>query len=210
MRNFALLLSYLFLSSQAFGGTITVANPSFEEPVTDRNGVSTVPGWTQSDVTPGGSGVWRPNSPGDFVSIPDGFQVGFVQTGFISQIVSDVLTANTRYTLDVEVGQDNQALLPDQYSVQLLAGGILLAEATSPAPPPQTFVSVSVVFDALPGNAQLGQNIEIRLVDKEPDRFISDPNFDDVRLSTIAIPEPSSLLLASLAGVVFCSRRRRA
>ncbi|MFT4639109.1 MAG: hypothetical protein ACI8T1_002433 [Verrucomicrobiales bacterium] len=53
-----------------------------------------------------------------------GQNVAYNEGGTISQILSETLAANTKYSLQVEVGR---AFSPVDYSIQLYAGGSLLA-----------------------------------------------------------------------------------
>jgi hypothetical protein len=119
--------------------------------------------------------------------LPDVFPIG--------QFVPELLTANTRYTLEVEVGR--QVPLPYAgYSISLVAGQApveLLAQAQEdPATPGTagTFKTVTVVFDALPGDPRLGKLLGIRLGGHPsiPNNNTLRVEFDDVRLSKCTIP----------------------
>jgi hypothetical protein len=137
------------------------------------------------------AGIWRPDVPGDFDvgAIPDGSQVMSIQTGYISQTVSEVLTPGNTYQLTAYIGEANlEPLNPNQYAVQLLAGGNLLAETTSPDPPHRQFTAATVTYAAPANSPFLGQNVEVRLVDLEPDVFLSDPQFDYVTLDRLGLP----------------------
>jgi hypothetical protein len=208
------LLVLASIAGVSYGDFIAVTNSSFEDPITDSAGTGTIPGWTRTDLTDGASGVWRPLVPIHFFAIPDGEQIAYMQTGAIYQVLSDVLTANTLYELQVDVGETAfEPLLPGQYAVQLRAGGILLAESSSPDPSYKNFSTAQLAFFAAAGNPLLGQNLEIRLVDLEPDIFRSDPQFDNVRLSKSAVnpvPEPNTLVMLAGAGMIalFGARRR--
>jgi hypothetical protein len=118
------------------------------------------------------------------------FLAGFLPPT-ISQVLSDVLTANTLYTLQVEVGNRLDTPFPG-YVVQLLAGGVLLAEDNnSLSPADGTFATSTVTFTALPGDPNLGQPLEIRLRS-----FGRQTNFDDVRLTAVA-SAPTVVYIAS-------------
>jgi PEP-CTERM motif len=209
------LLILACISGVSYAEMIAVTNFSFEDPITDLGGTGTITGWTRTDATDGAAGVWRPDVPFRFFAIPDGEQIAFLQSGAIYQVLSDVLTANTLYELQVDVGETAfEPLLPGQYAVQLRAGGTLLAESSSPDPAFKSFSTTTVAFFAAAGNPLLGQNLEIRLVDLDPDIFRSDPQFDNVRLSRTAVnpvPEPNTLAMLAGAGIVawIGTRRRR-
>jgi hypothetical protein len=199
----AALLALTAGAGTAPAQVIPVANNSFETPVTDRNGTGSITGWTRSNLTGGASGIWRPNvgaAGADFNLIPDGSQVAFVQTGDIFQPLPNVLAANTRYDLLVDVGQDLlEPLLPGQFAVELRASGSVLATASAPTPAPARWNTVAVSYTALPGDPLLGQSLEIRLRDLNPSVTESDVNFDNVRVTMSPVPEPSSLALLALA-----------
>jgi hypothetical protein len=146
--------------------------------------------------------------PSDFTAIPDGSQVAYIQAGSIFQVLPHLLTANTQYDLVVEVGEQAiDPIDPDGYAVQLRAGSTLLAEATSPDPPNNEFITASLSYTAFAGNPHLGQPLAIWLIDKEPSIFHNDPNFDNIRLTaTNVIPEPSTAVLMWLLGVSIGAR----
>jgi hypothetical protein len=211
-----------FVLAIAVGATvhaepIAVVNHSFEDPATNRNGVPSLPGWTQQENAPGesfNSGVWRPTVPSDFTAIPDGSQVAYIQAGSIFQVLPALLTANTQYDLVVEVGEQAiDPIAPDGYAVQLRAGSTILAEATSPDPPNNGFITTSVSYVALAGNPNLGQPLAVWLIDKDPSIFENDPNFDNVRLTaTNVISEPVTAVFAlwlPIAAVAIHRLRKR-
>jgi hapalindole H/12-epi-hapalindole U/12-epi-fischerindole U synthase len=142
----------------------------------------------------------------------------------ITQVLTDTLQANTLYTLTVEVG--NIASGTDLgntfynlngnpgYRVELLAGGVLLSSDDNGLIIPEgEFALSTVTFMTDGSHAQLGQTLEIRLINENIQTF--DPNadleidFDDVRLSAVAIPEPSSVFLIAIAAGGLLLRRKR-
>lgn len=205
------LCAILFTATRALATPVAITNPSFEDPATNRNGTGSIPGWTRSDLTDGASGIWRPQLPTDFGSVPDGLQVAYVQAGYLSQTLPAVLTANTLYELNVYVGEADreQSLGPDEYAVQLLAGGIVLAQSTSPDPLPGAFVTSIVTYTATPTDPLLGQNLEIRLVDFFPSFLDGDPHFDNVSLQATSVAEPSVVCFLLSTACCLIPRRWR-
>ena len=126
------------------------------------------------------------------------------------QTLTNTLQANFIYELSVEVGniasgtaQNNQFFNLDEfpgYRVELLAGGVVIAEDDNALTIPEGEFSTSTVsFSTSASHAQLGQNLGIRLVNLNviPAGFTQatspdlEVDFDDVRLAATVIPEPS-------------------
>jgi hypothetical protein len=61
----------------------------------------------------------------------------------------------------------------------------------------------SINFTAIPGQLYIGQRLEIRLSATTPQA-----NFDNVRLTGPAVPEPSALVLAALGGLTLLAYQR--
>ena len=210
----AMAATLSLLALQELGATpITIDNSSFEDTggvVLSDGGFTTdgsgLPGWTIGPLT-GSVGLFKPAGI-FFSSIPDGEHVAYSHGPDISQLLSATLTANTRYTLTVGVGDANNTPFGG-YNIRLLAGGLTLAEdSNSLLPPNGEFLTSTVVFDALPGDPRIGQSLEIVL-----DSFSLETSFDLVTLDASAIngvvPEPTTLLLLGLglAGLGFAKRR---
>lgn len=183
-------------------------------------------------VTGGGAGgtyfigTLQPSPPTNFtLGAPEGTRVGIAfnfagsggqgEYGF-SQTLSETLQANTTYQLDVGIGNiaSGTALsgtffnldgFPG-YRVDLLAGGVVLAQDNN------TFAGVvgegdfldsSITFNSGASHAQLGQSLQIRLVnlnvvDAGSPGADLEVDFDNIRLDafTTAVPEPSGRLLS--------------
>jgi hypothetical protein len=207
---------------------LVISNPSFEDfDITAGqftvNG-SGLPGWTITPAT-GTVGVWDPaGGAGLFSFIPDPDQIALTHAPTLSQVLPDVLTAGTTYTLRAEAGRCSCQLYAG-YSVQLWAGGVLLAkEEDAQAPAPGDWISAVVTYIAAPDDPNLGSPLEIRLAVTDPTEP-SETEFDHVRLSAVsdvpALPTWGyTLLLCALllagpraiaparVGSVFSSRRR--
>jgi hypothetical protein len=217
MRTFQLgmltigLLSVLLVANAAFAIPLTVVNPSFEANVYADAGFSytdPITGWTRNgtQVT-----VWNPAAA--FYTqtgvIPDGNQVMVIDGAgtYVTQVLSDTLTANTLYTLTVGIGNRIGGTFGG-HNIQLRAGGTILNQAINTVSPADNqFLDATVSFFAPIGHAQLGQALEVRLLRAG---VTGSSEFDLVRLDAFLVqaPEPSSLLLAA-AGLAMLRIRRR-
>jgi len=170
----------------ALGESIILQNPGFEFPLLSPGSFGALPvGWTN----PGGSGgVWHV-LPQWAVAYPElgcfqGLQVGFTNNGPLVQAVAEPVNEFTRYILTVAVGRRMDCCTDGTYRVQLFAGGVMLAEdVSSVAIPPGEWETSTVVYDALPGDPNLGQMLEIRLARHTGVQA----NFDRVRLDKFDI-----------------------
>ncbi len=219
----------LFAAQPAAAAAVFVANHSFEADVLadGQYRVGFAPaGWSSGYAEPSG-----PQNPlaSDFASIPDGQNVMFSATGYdgtpyyqgnVHQQVLDSLTANTRYTLLVDVGQSTYADFAD-FAVQMvggagletvLASGSFLSDQIAPG----QFRTLTLVFDttsAVDGpfgirlrtfhNPQQGQSQRLA--------FFDNVRLDASPLTTAAVPEPGSWALMILGfGASGALLRRRA
>lgn len=169
-----------------------------------------IPGWILSDPY-GDGGTFNPSISSYLGEAPEGQNVAYssliTTSPTISQILSDVLTANTIYTLTILVG--NRLDSPySGYAVQLLAGGNLLSEDYNFLNPQAgEFVLSTVEFYATDSNPYIGEFLEIRLLTFNGGQT----NFDDVQLNAEVIPEPATIILFSMgAGFVGWMRKKRA
>lgn len=218
----------LFSAQPAGAAAVFVANHSFEDDVLadGQYRVGFPPaGWSSGYSEPSG-----PQNPldVDFAGIPDGQNVMFSATGYdgspyyqgnVYQQVLDGLTAHTRYTLMVDVGQSNYADFAD-FAVQMVGGqgldqvfasGSFLSDQISPG----QFRTLTLVFDTA---AAIDGPFGIRLrTFHNPDQGQSQriAFFDNVRLdasplATGAVPEPASWALMILGfGASGAMLRRR-
>lgn len=240
-----------WLAAEANASSIPIINPGFEDvsgqTVFNEFTFGEPQGWDFYDpnnIIPDAgtfTGTLEPNGT-DFFSTtaPEGNRVGILfnseregegEYGYV-QTLAGTLQANTGYSLTVEVGniasgtaQSGAFFNLDEfpgYRVELLAGGVVLAQDNNALAIPEAVFSTSTVqFIVGTTHAQLGQNLGIRLVNLNliPDGFTQatspdlEVDFDDVVLSATAIPEPTSIafLASGLAAVAhrLCSRRRR-
>ncbi len=178
----------LSLTASAGAAEIPIVNAGFEDPVMGDGGWQFgATGWTETGA---GGGVWNPG-PGwtgypdpESDQIPEGEQVGWVNgdSGGLTQVLAATLTADTQYTLTVQVGNSWYYTSGD-YVIELLAGGSVLASFGENAEsniPDDTFALKTVTYDYDVADAGLvGQNLEIRLYITAGEEV----DFDDVTLS---------------------------
>jgi hypothetical protein len=198
--------------------TITVPNAGFEDPVLAEDDWTwlDVPGWTW--VGGEGPGVWHVTSTDfDPVVAPEGQNVLYTENavgdaGGVAQVLTETFAANTDYTLTAEVGNSNYYYFAG-YGVQLLAGGIVIAEDNDTLWPDYMNWATSTVqytYDSA-DSALVGQPLEIRLLnlgldkDNPPDNTVG-VEFDNVTLSyeagaetgvTIAVEEGGDIASAN-------------
>ncbi|TWU54337.1 hypothetical protein Poly51_30540 [Rubripirellula tenax] len=175
-------------------------------------------------------GTLTPNAPTNFTAgAAEGQRVGiafnFAGSGGqgeygMQQTLSATLQANTHYQLDVEIGNIASGIAQNGddfnlngfpgYRVDLLAGGAVLDQddnSLSGSIAEGDFGTSSLSFTTGDTHSLLGQALGIRLVNLNqidlmyPGAHL-EVDFDNVRLNATAVPEPSSLVLLALGGVV--------
>lgn len=221
----------LFAAQPAAAASVFVANHSFEAQVLGdgqyQNG-SAPTGWSSGYAEP--SGPVNPLANEFNGPVPDGQNVMFSATGYdgqpyyqgnVVQQVLDGLTANTRYTLMVDVGRSTQVDLAD-FAVQLVGGdglGSVFASGSflNDEIAAGDFRTLTLTFDAVaPISGPLG--IRLRTFHNPAQgqsqrvAFFDNVRLDASPLAAAAVPEPSSWALmivgAGLSGAML--RRRTA
>ena len=194
------------------GAAVPLVNPSFELTDVASGGWSpTVPGWTPAG--PGNKGVYESLSQ---IVPADLSQVLFIETsGSMTQTLTGVpLEGNHRYFLLVDVA-DRDSTSFAGYTVELLAGGQVVARDNNSLLVPQfsgqpgQFLATSVIDVFVPdGHPLVGQDLGIRL---SALTLGAHAYFDNVRLFSVLVPEPSAMALALLGfvGLAGCAWRRR-
>ncbi|MBW4563384.1 MAG: PEP-CTERM sorting domain-containing protein [Mojavia pulchra JT2-VF2] len=221
----------------ANAASLSVANAGFEEPIIKEGDftINVLPGWTLYDpsnltsTSIGGGepiyGAYNP-TPDFYVNeAPEGNNVGYVYLTYpsgsgavgISQTLTSVLTANTKYTLQVEIGNIppvggfiSLGGFPG-YAIQLLAGGNLLTQDFNNLSVTEgAFVTSSISYIASANDSNLGKSLEIRLLNLLQSDGI-EVNFDNVKLDAIQVPEPASILGITLGfvGASLASKKER-
>lgn len=222
MRKFLLFLfigmmALAIVPQGALATALPVANPSFEADTPDNNWVywpdassprrlqGQITGWTLSAPTQ--QGVHR-FTAAEFSSIPDGLNVAYVNTGYISQIITGKsVIAGHIYTLEAMAGKRlDQATRTISYALELLAGGNQLAYLQDTVDTPGTFELASLVY---PATQNLAGDLEIRLWS-----FGGQSSFDAVSLSNATpppapIPGSVALMLTGLVGMSALGLRLR-
>ena len=216
------------LWSSAEAEMVSINNPGFEsytlsesfytQPYSDGSAevivtADSIPGWTLS-YSNGRSGTFNPTTDSYYFQAPEGSNVAFIckqsgrTTTDVFQTLNDVLTANTFYTLTVQVGQRLEGDYAG-YNIMLISGSNLLAQDYNTLNPIRgEFTLSTVTFYADASNPFIGQPLEIRLQVLN----FGQTNFDDVQLSATieTVPAPDAFLLGSM-GISFAGwllRRR--
>ena len=170
--------------------SIPIVNPGFEADVLPPGGIlNTISGWLATSG--GGDGVFHPTAAQYPSGVPEGVNIAYVNLSgnFVRQVLAEALQANTSYRLEVAVGRRMDEAFAG-YRVQLLAGGVLLAEDNSSlTPAPGQFLVSTVNYTAGASDPQLGRPLEIAL--RSPG---VQANFDDVRLTAgTCLPDATTL-----------------
>ncbi|MFY9725939.1 MAG: PEP-CTERM sorting domain-containing protein [Bryobacteraceae bacterium] len=229
--SFALsLFIILFVAvSGAWGGAITIQNPSFESPSCGTSGPAycAPADWVLTDSIPADGGgdaeAFMPEA-GVWNSIPNGSQVGYSNGpgDSLSQVLTgNSVVANTTYTLSVWVSE--QGDIPSTFSpvIELLAGSYTLIDLTAANPEgnvaptqpggagtPYTWVDWTGTYTSGASGGAIGQTLKIYLsaggIQTDYDELSLNASPD----SPGGVPEPAvfALVGAGLLGLV--TRRR--
>jgi len=221
----SLLVLATGLAGSAQGAVVTVDNPSFESPVytTTDKGINAPPAsWTGVNSFWWGT-AFPLNIPANITAPPDGSKQAIWVNGRTPdqggipagayQVLTATLLANTTYTLTVDAGWP---------TTDTFGGGVIsLGYGTTPsvnlltatsvvdnAPAAGTWTTWTSTFVTGAAPAGLGEVLRIELMAGNYANGIQ-TWYDDVRLTATSVPEPASLALLALGGLV-CLRRRRA
>lgn len=222
----ALLLG-VCTATLSFAGAVTINNPSFETlPVGGLQGcgpgvtpcnydVGNIPGWTLSD--PSNVGLLQPLSSS--LVQTDGPTVVYSNStsgAMIAQILTALLTADTTYTLQVDVGRRVGVPLGVVPTIGLYYGGGFVsnvlsgatqlggaATGTNPAEGGWSTYSLSFTTGS---SVTAGQNLAIVIGMGNGVQT----TFDNVRLDAGAsVPEPGTLGIAALGLIALVGKLRR-
>jgi len=167
---------------------VAIVNPGFEVPVKAdgdfTDGLADCPGWSYVDEQTQG-GVWNPGLTGYEGwegNAPEGENIAYVTKSGIEQVLTETLTAETTYTLTVEVGNLKDSPWTG-YKVQLLAGETLLAEDDNTVTIAEdTFETSTVIYTSGADDVadpNVGQPLQIQLHCLDANEV----DFDDVKLT---------------------------
>lgn len=203
---------------------VSIKNPSFEETVLANGDFTLIPppSWLlynpnaliPANPTNDTSAVGTNNPPtiNYFNEAPDGENTSYVllkdaSSGVagIYQTLNEVLTANTQYSLAVDVGNpigadpatglDFGAGFPG-YRIELLAGNTVVASENSTLQIAEgSFGTATVNFIAAANNPLLGQPLQIRLLNPNPTNPGIQVDFDNVRLKSEQVKDGSSIYI---------------
>ncbi len=182
----ALLSCPFLIGSRAEADMIPVVNAGFEAQILGNgNSNPVLTGWK------GDGGAFNPSAADFLDEAPEGVNIAYLNGGVIFQVLSSELVPGV-YTLAVDMGRRLGHPFPG-YSIQLLAGSVVIAEdVNSLLPATGTFLTTTVNYTATASDSNLGQALTIRLTSVGVQ-----VNFDDVRLkfTPSAVPEPASLVM---------------
>lgn len=153
--------------------------------------IDPIPGW---DFGPsdGFIGTFDPTTAFFTGDAPEGENVGFIgpqvdESPFIRQVLVDTLQPNTEYVLTVQVGERLDGVLFPDYTVELRADDVLLAEDPfSFMPGAGNFILSTVTFETGDVHPQLDEPLEVRITASLPPAD-AQAFFDDVCLTAEAL-----------------------
>jgi hypothetical protein len=207
----AVVVLLLSIHASLWGQTYTVLNPGFEtEVLADGTSTALVPSWTKigTSVTlnptaamlpgeaPEGQNVWSVSNTATFITQG----LGILQPGtYTLQGKVGLLTAGVFNGLNFTLRGNTTILVESSFS--------------KPIPAPGTFDDWSITYVVLPTNANaitIGSNLNILAISGATAG--TSAVLDDVRLSFVAVPEPTSYALVTitlLAGLLVERSRRQ-
>ena len=165
------------LAAYTSSQSITVGNHSFEETVlTDGQSQSGTPSWTHSSA-----GEFNPTATDYASSNPtDGSNLGWVNSGSLSQVLTTSFDSTLDYQLTVDVGTRlNQP--NDDFTIQLYAGATLLGEYNSVGPDHGQWETLDLFVDGDSFTVADGEALEIVL-----SSTATQADFDNVRLTSFS------------------------
>lgn len=191
------LIGSLAGAANAQAASIEILNHSFEDTQLPFNTFTTGGAGLGAWIGSSGTGVFH-ISPSEIAGgATNGVMTAYASQGspieIISQQLNAVLKANTFYSLLVDIGNPSSTCCRfDQYGVQLLAGGnVLASDDNSLSLAPGTFGTSTIEFTTGATHPGLGENLEIRLFGPT----VGEVEFDNVRLGATLLNEEINLTL---------------
>lgn len=198
--------------------TALVVNGSFEAPPADASWnshpdgpyqIGSFSGWTSS----GQSGHWRPNlGVSTFSSMPDGSQAGYTGDGLLGGTLTQDLhhTILAGETLTFQVSLGDRADLPafgivSSGRAELDANGSTIGAFNVNGNGSGTWATANFFFPAASLNTYVGENLSIVLSSLDGQQM----SFDNISVTSSAVPEPASLAALGLGVVALIKRRRK-
>ena len=218
----------------AQAGTISITNPSFEQPpLSQDSGLGgnnpsffALTGWHATNVVvPADTGIWHysPSPSGVYDDpIPDGVQTAYSYgyTGALWQATAKTFLPSEDYTLTVSIGQwKSVPFAPAQIRLYAgsdgttLANNTLLKSVSISGPGAGKWAPYSLNFGSNDVNyasllaANQGQPLIVAFYANAPNNGSNEADFDNVQFSFV--PEPGALWLLSLGAVLMWRRRRQ-
>ena len=206
LRVFLTLFLGLLTFASTHASPLTIGDPSFEGIALGSGGFTSGTYAPSSWNSNTNAGIFRPDASSYPGGVPDGVNIAYSNSAVIDQVLSATLTASTIYTLSVDVGNRLDAPHNDGYTIQLLAGGVVLNGTTNfPGPAQGQFALATDAYTAGEADPHLGQALEIRLFSSATGQA----SFDKVTLDASPVPEPSGLALLAVAAACIVVVQRR-
>jgi hypothetical protein len=214
----ACVIAVLGFQSMVCAGMIAITNAGFEDPALADNGVvASVNNWILSGDSSAAVWTWNPKAihyaqggdgtltGGDGQNVAEIFVGTDAAPGYLYQELATTLEAGKAYTLTVAYGAS---------TCNTLQGGpVLLGIGTSAMPigsylaetavdgsgnAMNQLVDATVTFTATADNGHLGESLRIYVANAGSNICL---DFDNLRLSSAAVPEPGALAVLA-TGVI--------
>jgi len=213
----------IFSVKSASATSVSILNPSFEYPtLTDGNTDGDIDNWDESndieDIT--WTSTWNPTGSNFDESVPDGNNVGNIyKVGWIAQRLSEHLSPNILYTLQVSVGKVNGSLNPvgfvglgiidPPFGNYPWTGSVLASKSLSELSWSYNggeFNVATVTYETPAGSSDIGEDLWIYFVSTSNDSRVV---FDNVTLDATLVPIPGAVWLFGSGIIGIAGIRRR-
>ncbi len=126
----------------------------------------------------------------------------------MSQVLTDSLIANTKYTLTLDLAHRiDQGNPGSEFSIQLLAGATNLINVSPTTT--TTFQNFSYEYTSPGSGAEIGQALKIQFSSVVPSNSGKQTLIDNVTLDAVAVPEPSAAVLLTIGAFGLLAVRRK-